>query len=97
MTLFHGLLLFDIAEPSIGNWEEQLGYRGAIDVWKNKETGKTLIIESYEDCEEHDINECECQEVWIHDEEGNVEDIRIHDSYEKAKEEAKKQMHEDAE
>ena len=36
MTLFKGVLLFDIAEPEIGNWENELGWRGMREVWHLK-------------------------------------------------------------
>lgn len=59
MTLFRGMLLFDIAEPPIGDWENQLGYRGMMEVWKLKDTDYVLTISAYEDSDEP------CDEVWI--------------------------------
>lgn len=49
MTVFKGVLLFDIAEPCIGKWENQLGYRGYIEVWQLKGTKQQVIIEPYKD------------------------------------------------
>jgi len=63
MTLFKGMLLFDVAEPAIGKWENQLGYRGMLEVWIHDETGDTITLEPNEDATEE---EWEC---WIHDKE----------------------------
>jgi len=49
MTVYAGLLLFDIAEPAIGHWENQLDYRGYIEVWKHAITGDRLTIDVIED------------------------------------------------
>jgi len=94
MTIFKGLLLFDIAEQPIGEWENQLGYRGMMEVWKHKTTGDTIIIEAYEDCTIHDPNECTCEEVWMHDKNGNVDILGVYDDFETADKEAKKLMRE---
>lgn len=47
MTIFKGMLLFDIAEDSINGWENQLGYRGMMEVWKKGD--KTIYIDLDED------------------------------------------------
>jgi len=93
MTLFKGMLLFDIAEEPIGNWENQLGYRGMMEVWKHNKTEDTIIIESYEDCKEHGEN-CECQEVWMHDKNGKLDTLGFYDTFEEADQEAKQFMKE---
>lgn len=48
MTIFHGMLLFDIAETSINGWENQLGYRGYYEVWRNF-LGEEMWMEVDED------------------------------------------------
>ncbi len=67
MTLYHGILLFDVAEDPIGSWENQLGYRGVMEVWKAGDS--TLQIEADEDSGG--------EEVWVHDEEGNHDSLGI--------------------
>lgn len=65
MTIFKGMLLFDMAEPTINGWENQLGYRGMIEVWKKG--GQTIIIQPDEDCpEDEDVWEViwETEEIW---------------------------------
>jgi hypothetical protein len=42
MTIYQGRLLFDTPEPTINNWENQLGYRGYIEVWKRGEQTLTM-------------------------------------------------------
>jgi hypothetical protein len=54
MTVYKGMLLFDIAEPSINGWENQLGYRGYIEVWKRGDW--EIVIEPDEDEDEGYIN-----------------------------------------
>ena len=49
MTVFKGVLLFDIAEPAIGGWRNLLGYRGYIEVWQLEGTKQQVIIEPYDD------------------------------------------------
>lgn len=34
MTINKGLFLFDFPEPTINAWENQLGYRGMLEVWQ---------------------------------------------------------------
>lgn len=95
MTIFKGVLLFDIAEPTIGDWENQLGYRGMMEVWKHKKTGDTITIEPYEDCTEHDPDECQCHEIWIADDKnGQYDSIGIYNTFEEADQETKKWMRE---
>jgi len=95
MTLFKGVLLFDIAEAPIGNWENQLGYRGMMEVWKHKETGEEIVIELYEDCTEHSSDECECHEIWMRDNKRGISDSHgVYDTFEEADREAKKFMRE---
>ena len=60
MSLFRGMLLFDVADKPIGSWEEDLGFRGMIDVWRHKEKGWTLYVQNSENPD----NETE-QEIWI--------------------------------
>lgn len=79
MSLFHGLLLFDIPDKDIGLWKENLGYRGVIDVWEIKEKGLKLTIQNAESIS----NEME-QEVWIGNENGLWETIGWYDNYEDA-------------
>jgi hypothetical protein len=52
MTVYKGLLLFDIAETSIGRWENELGWRGMREVWRNGDY--TLNIDVDEDSERED-------------------------------------------
>jgi len=101
MTLFKGLFLIDIAEEPIGNWENQLGYRGMMEVWKHKETGEEIVIEPF-DHEDHETPEddphlriCECHEVWMRCEKtGNIDTLGVYDSFDEADREAKKFMRE---
>lgn len=88
-----------ILKEVIGKWEEQLGYRGMYDVWKHQKTKSTLIIAKstliiggYEDCELK--HECECEEVWVHDDSGNADILGVFNTYKRAKIEAKKWMRE---
>lgn len=93
MTLFKGLLLFDIAEPPIGNWKNQLGYRGMMEIWKVKDTTQFLCIEAYEDCEIHDPDECTCEEVWLGDDTtGNCDVLGVYDNFEEADKASKEFM-----
>lgn len=48
MTVNHGLFLFDMAEPSINGWENQLGWRGYYEEWKNP-LGESLWMQVDED------------------------------------------------
>ena len=91
MSLFNGVLLFDIADEPIGKWEENLGYRGVIDVWEIKEKDMTLTVQNAENIE----NEME-QEVWVCDPD-SWETIGWYDTYEEAMKEAKKWMKENPE
>lgn len=71
MTVFKGMLLFDVPEPAIGKWENQLGYRGMLEVWKHSKTGDCVVLEPYEDAPEECI-----WEFWIHDKDSyNCESI----------------------
>ena len=92
MSLYHGRLLFDIADPPIGMWYENLGGRGLIDIWEIREKGLTLYIQADETCPNH--HDCECQEVWVGDENGVWESVAWCDSYEEAILTAKKWMQE---
>lgn len=53
MSKYRGMLLFDIADPPIGKWHENLGYRGYLDKWEIKdENGKvsqSITIDLNED------------------------------------------------
>lgn len=94
MTLFKGILLFDIAEKPIGKWENQLGYRGMMEIWKH-ENGDRIIIEVFEhDTEEHLSGKCECHEVWMHDKKGNLDTLGVWSSFEESDRNAKAFMKE---
>jgi hypothetical protein len=67
MSKYNGMLLFDVADPPIGNWKENLGGRGIYGMWENKKAGLTLMIESNEDSGG--------EEVWIHDQKGNWDSL----------------------
>ena len=68
MSLYHGLLLFDVPEAPIGDWQENLGGRGLIDKWEIP--GRfTLLIDSYDgNCSRCAEGECECHEWWVESE-----------------------------
>lgn len=87
MTIFKGLLLFDIAEEPIGEWKNQLGYRGLIEVWKIPRTQDFICIEYDEDSD--------CEEVWLgNDKTGDCENIGFFDTVEEADKGAKEFMRE---
>ena len=50
MTVSNGVLLFDTAEEPINGWENQLGYRGYIEVWEKE--NKRIEIDIDEDSSE---------------------------------------------
>lgn len=52
MTKAHGTLLFDAPEDAIGKWENQLGYRGYIEVWKLKGSDWEIQVEPDEDSDQ---------------------------------------------
>lgn len=52
MTVYKGMLLFDIPEPSINDWENQLDYRGMMEVWKRGD--EAITIEPYEEGDDED-------------------------------------------
>jgi hypothetical protein len=54
MTVYRGLLLFDYPETAIGLWENQLGYRGYMEVWKHKETNDLVVMDVDEDSSPED-------------------------------------------
>jgi hypothetical protein len=56
MTVFKGVLLFDIAEPAIGRWRNLLGYRGYIEVWQLEGTKQQVVIEPYFDEENQELD-----------------------------------------
>jgi len=86
MTKFKGVLLFDMPEPAIGDWENQLGYRGMIEVWKHKKTGDELIIEP---CDEG------YTEVLIHNKDHTkMDSLNAFDTDQEADDFAKKWMRE---
>lgn len=99
MTKFKGLLLFDIAENPIGQWENQLGYRGMMEVWKHSETKHVVTIQPWDDiCETHGDKECTCWEVWIADDKtGNWDCLGIWENFELADQKAKEWMGENSE
>ena len=95
MTKFHGILLFDVIEEPIGRWENQLGYRGMMEVWK-VDKRNVLTIEPLDDwcanCEEEG-RDCECWEIWIADDEQGVFDtLGVYPSFEVADTKAKQIM-----
>lgn len=49
MTMYSGMLLFDVAEESIGKWKNQVGFRGMMEVWRKAGTEEEIIIQSDED------------------------------------------------
>jgi hypothetical protein len=55
MSLYNGLLLFDIAEPSINGWDEFLGYRGMMESWRKGDW--EIIIQPYDAYQEEDLDE----------------------------------------
>ena len=72
MTQFQGLLLFDVGEPDIGNWREELGWRGMRDQWRlhttdGKQTSQFIAIDDDEDSGE--------LEIWAGDDETGVWDV----------------------
>lgn len=93
MSKYKEMLLFDVADEHIGGWQEDLGYRGMMDMWKfhdenGKYTGDFICIEPYDDvcshCEELG-KECECEEVWVgNDKTGFHDTIDMFETYEKA-------------
>ena len=83
MSLFHGLLLFDIAEPPIGPWHEDLGGRGYVEIWRKEGTEEVIYIEPYEGDE---------WEAWWADEKGGAWDTIAFGPYEEVKKEAKRFM-----
>jgi len=87
MSRFHGMFLFDIADEPIGDWEEDLGYRGVKDVWRTRDKHFMLVIEPNEDTEDE-------EEVWVANERtGNWDSIAF-GTYEECIDEAKKFMRE---
>lgn len=94
MTLFNGMLLFDVAEPSIGKWREQLGWRGTKDEWQTEDGRYSLFIESFEEDIENDVIE---EEVWIADNKTGSWDSLFFGEYDEVKEKAKKWMKENPE
>ena len=96
MTKFGGLLLIDVPEDPIGDWENELGHRGMREVWhlQGKEHIK-INIDPYEDCEECLAGECECWEVWYsNDEAGDWEPIGHGHGFDAADKIAKEYMRE---
>ena len=69
MTVFKGVLLFDIPEPAIGKWENIPFYRGMMEVWKHSVTGEEVVLEPNDDSTEEnhwdfiiqdDNGNCDC-------------------------------------
>lgn len=93
MSLYKGVLLFDIAEPPIGKWEEKLGYRGLKEVWCHSDNPNNRIEIELEDC-----GNCEEEDNWeiIHSDEltGNVNYLAGFDNYDEAHEFSQKWMKE---
>lgn len=72
MTIYHGMFLVDVAEPSINGWENQLGWRGYYEEWKNPD-GESFWMEVDEDIPA-DMFDC----IWVllwQDENGNQDHI----------------------
>ena len=59
MSLYHGRLLFDIAEDSINGWNENLGTRGMYEKWEKD--GKELFIEIEDSANDDDVY----YECWV--------------------------------
>jgi hypothetical protein len=86
MTLFAGMLLFDIAEPAIGPWENQLGYRGMIEMWRKAGTQQFVCLEP-DDCGKED-----CWEAWWGDDETGSWELLAFGTFDKVDKAAKKWM-----
>ncbi len=84
MTLFKGILLFDIAEDPINGWENQLGYRGMMEVWRKG--NREVVIEPCEDGDKW--------EVWVRatDDSGYWDSIGFESDFDKADKLAKEWM-----
>ena len=84
MTIFRGMLLFDMPEPAINGWENQLGYRGYVEVWEKGEERITL---------EPDEDHCE-DDFWevVFDNGNIVEIIGVGNGFEEADQIAKEYM-----
>lgn len=90
MTVFKGMFLFDIAEQPIGQWENQLGYCGMMEVWKCRSRNNVLTIEPDEDSGEI--------EVWIaNDTSGSWEPLGFFKTEMQAERFAKRWMRENKE
>ena len=50
MSLYHGMLLFDVAEKPINGWEENLGTRGMFEEWRKDH--RRIEIDIYDEAEE---------------------------------------------
>ncbi len=82
MSLFHGMLLFDIAENPINGWEEDLGYRGMKEVWRKG--SRHITIEPY-DGEPYYEDEWEC---WLGNDETGAWGSIAFGSFDRCKEDA---------
>lgn len=71
MTMYKGVLLFDIAEPSINGWANQLGWRGYYEEWKNAD-GESFWMEVNEDESAETPYNCSWDLLW-RDDYGNDE------------------------
>lgn len=91
MTRFRGLLLFDVAERAIGPWENQLGYRGMMEVWKKRGTALVVTIQPHESSEDDE----EWEAWWGDENTGDSESIAF-GTFEYCEDEAKEWMRKDA-
>lgn len=41
----------------IGDWENQVGYRGYIEVWKNQVSNQEIVIEPFDDIIDEDMED----------------------------------------
>jgi hypothetical protein len=60
MSRFGSMLLFDLSDPPIENWTEDLGSRGVYDKWNLKNTSIFLRVD-----EDNDPPQEDSFEVWI--------------------------------
>lgn len=87
MSLFHGMLLVDIADEDVpcsrGVWREDIRYRGMKDCWTNYALNWTLWIEDTDDGK---------IEVWVDYKGDDFETIGYYTDYNKAVHDAKEWM-----
>ena len=87
MSVNNGLLLFDLAEPSINGWHENIRTRGMYEKW---EKGNRFILISFDD-------EAEEWEAWTGDEEDGDWETIAWGTFEEYKKAITEHMNEDQE